>query len=52
MAIPAPTDAGDQSEAAGLPEQPPPEKSHVIGHGGRKAGLSETSNDYPRVVGI
>jgi hypothetical protein len=36
----------------GYPEQPRPLQSHVIGHGGRKAGLSETSNDYPRVVAI
>jgi hypothetical protein len=52
MAIPAPTDDGDQSEPAGLPEQPPAEKSNVIGRRGRKAGLSETSNDYPRVVAV
>jgi hypothetical protein len=52
MAISASTEAGDQLEAVGLPEQPRPLQSHVIGHGGRKAGLSETSDDYPRVVAI
>jgi hypothetical protein len=52
MAIPASVDGGDRSDAVGLPEQPHPLQSHVIGHGGRKAGLSETSNDYPRVVAI
>jgi hypothetical protein len=52
MAIPASTDAGDRSEAVGLPQHPPSEKTNVIGQRGRKSGLSETSDDYPRVVAV
>jgi hypothetical protein len=36
-----------------LPHQPPTEKSDVIGPRGRKSGLlSETSDDYSRVVAV
>jgi hypothetical protein len=50
MAIPASVDAGDRSDAVGLPEQPRPLQSHVIGPRGRMATLlSETSNDYSRI---
>jgi hypothetical protein len=52
MAIPASTDAGDRSNAAGLLQQPPTRKTHVVHTGGRISGLSETSNDYPRVVAV
>ena len=52
MAIPASTDAGERSDAVGLLQQPTARKTHVIHTGGRIAGLSETSDDYPRVVAI
>ena len=46
MAVP------DCFDAVGAPEQPRPLKSNVRGRRGRKAGLSETSDDYPRIVAV
>jgi hypothetical protein len=43
MPIPASTDAGDRSDAVGLPEQPRPLQSHVIGHCGRGGSTPEFS---------